>query len=96
MVTRTASFLGKNISESETQQLVDHLGFGRMKKNPKVNLMDKVEETRRRFNLPSSGQEFMRSGDVGQAKTAMSPDMQKRFDGWIQRHLAGSDFPYAS
>jgi hypothetical protein len=89
----TADFLGKELSEEQVELLIKHLSFASMKNNPSVNYEAAIE-INRRFNLTPADGHFMRSGQVGNYKEAMSPELIEEFDRWTQENLAGSELSF--
>jgi len=85
--------LGKELSEAEVSLLAEHLSFDSMKNNPAVNY-EAVMDINRKFNLTSEDGHFMRSGQVGNYKETMSPEMILEFDQWTQENLAGSTLSF--
>jgi len=85
--------LGKELSEAEVSLLAEHLSFDSMKNNPAVNY-EAVTDINRKFNLISEGGHFMRSGQVGNYKETMSPEIILEFDQWTQENLAGSTLSF--
>ncbi|PSN58315.1 hypothetical protein C0J52_00108 [Blattella germanica] len=73
--------------------LTDHLSFSSMKNNPAVNYEAAIE-INRKFNLTHGQGHFMRSGQVGNYKEEMSPELIAKFDRWTQENLAGSGLSF--
>lgn len=92
-IKKTAQFLGKELSDAEVSLLAEHLSFDRMKNNPAVNY-EAVMDINRKFNLTSEDGHFMRSGQVGNYKETMSPEIILEFDQWTQENLAGSTLSF--
>jgi estrone sulfotransferase len=93
VIKKTAQFLGKELDEEQVDLLVEHLSFASMKNNPAVNYEAAIEFNRR-FNLTPADGNFMRSGQVGNYKAVMSPEIIGEFDRWTQENLAGSDLSF--
>ncbi|XP_021926131.1 sulfotransferase family cytosolic 1B member 1-like isoform X2 [Zootermopsis nevadensis] len=93
VIKKTAEFLGKELNAEQVDLLADHLSFTSMKNNPSVNYEAAIE-INRRFKLTPADGHFMRSGQVGNYKEAMSPKIIGEFDRWTQENLAGSDFSF--
>jgi Sulfotransferase domain. len=85
--------LGKELSEREVSLLAEHLSFDSMKNNPSVNY-EAVMDINRKFKLTSADGHFMRNGQVGNYKEAMSPEIISEFDQWTQENLAGSELSF--
>jgi hypothetical protein len=69
--------------------LIHHLDFESMKKNPALNYAAYHEPLRK---LRPEGR-FIRKGTVGDHKTIMSLDMQKKFDEWTASSIQDTDYP---
>ena len=93
MIKKTADFMGKDLNEEQIEVLSNHLSFASMKKNPAVNYEAAVE-INQKFNLISAKGSFMRSGQVGNYKEEMSPELIGKFDRWTQENLAGSGLSF--
>ncbi|XP_028981879.1 sulfotransferase 4A1 [Diachasma alloeum] len=96
VIQKTAKFLkNAKLFSEELNQLLDHLSFENMKKNPAVNHKSMFEFTKQ--YLGASGEaEFIRRGQVNQWKTVMSPNILAQFDEWISKNLKTSDFSFES
>ncbi|XP_011302984.1 sulfotransferase 1C4-like [Fopius arisanus] len=91
IIHKTSEFLGKSsLSPENLQVLEDHLSFTKMKNNPAVNKEEWIEYIKQ-FNLTTKPGKFMRSGEVNQWMTGMSPEMSQKFDDWTSNHLKSSD-----
>ncbi|KAJ8669935.1 hypothetical protein QAD02_001194 [Eretmocerus hayati] len=89
VIKRTASFLGKEFNNKKIQALADHLSFARMRDNPSLNRSDFIEylnNTKFYGNSKYEGH-FFRDGNCGQWKTAMSSELEEKFDEWIKKNL---------
>ncbi|KAL1138359.1 hypothetical protein AAG570_008423 [Ranatra chinensis] len=89
-IRRTERFLDVTIPPGVEKELLDHLSFERMKKNPSVNY-DEMLRAR-----DKSGALFMRRGESGRWAQEMSPYFAKTFDAWAAQRLRGTNFPYYS
>ncbi|KAK7868457.1 hypothetical protein R5R35_011206 [Gryllus longicercus] len=90
VIRQTANFLGKSMTEDQVKTLANHLSFQNMKNNPAVNY-EAVVEINRTFNLIEAEGQFMRSGQVGEWKATMTPELIKQFDSWTEKNLKGTD-----
>lgn len=90
-IRKVAKFLGKSLTDSQVDALVDHLDFNKMKVNPAVN---KEEYRQHSFNHKEGS--FLRQGKVGGWKSYFSKEMNKRMDDVIQKYLTpiGLNFKY--
>jgi hypothetical protein len=97
VIRQTAKFLGKDLSSEKVDILNKHLSFASMKDNPAVNYED-VVEINRKYNLINEDEiskgSFMRSGQVGDYKAKMTPEMITRFDEWTYKHLKGTGLSF--
>jgi estrone sulfotransferase len=93
VIRKTAQFLGKELDEEQVDLLAEHLSFASMKNNPAVNYEAAIE-INHRLKLVTEDGHFMRSGQVGNYKEAMSPEIIEEFDRWTQENLAGSDLSF--
>jgi estrone sulfotransferase len=85
--------LGKELNEAQVSLLTEHLSFDSMRNNPSVNY-EAVMEINRKFKLTPADGHFMRSGQVGNYKEAMSAELILEFDRWTQENLAGSELSF--
>ena len=85
--------MGKELNEAEVSLLAEHLSFDNMKNNPAVNY-EAVMDINRKFKLTSEDGHFMRSGQVGNYKETMSPEIILEFDQWTQENLAGNTLSF--
>lgn len=96
IVEKVNSFLGKKpLSSEELSKVCAHLSFDSMKANSSVNykFWEKKEVVSK---MDGTNCNFMRKGKVGSWKEEMSPELAKRFDDWIEKHLNGTDFTLTS
>ncbi|XP_068896625.1 luciferin sulfotransferase-like [Tenebrio molitor] len=88
VIRRVSQFLHKSLTDEQIKILSHHLDFESMKKNPAVNYEAFYEPLRK---LRPEGR-FIRKGTVGDHKTIMSLDMQKKFDDWIESSIQDTDY----
>jgi len=79
---KTARFLGKTLSPSDMEKLLDHLSFESMKANPFINL-DEITNQLTQIHGLTRKTHFMRKGKVGSWKEELSPESIKKLDDWI-------------
>ncbi|KAJ8669934.1 hypothetical protein QAD02_001193 [Eretmocerus hayati] len=96
VIRKTASFLGKELSNDKVLSLADHLSFTQMKENSSLNrnaYLEFIKSTNFFGNTECDGGnkecegKFFRDGRSGQWKTVMSPEMIRRFDERIETIL---------
>ncbi|XP_033231019.1 sulfotransferase 4A1-like [Belonocnema kinseyi] len=86
---KVANFLGKNYSENQLTELLNHLSIEKFRKNPMVNLNDLYE-----CGIFSSRQFFIGKGKTGHWKEFFSADMEKEADEWIEQNLKDTDLVF--
>merc|ERR1719186_1879367 len=74
------SFLNKPLSEEKKEELVNHLKFENMKKNPAVN------EEEAGFKG-----DFIRKGKVGDWKNYFTEENGDRWNKWIDQHVENEE-----
>ncbi|XP_033609943.1 luciferin sulfotransferase isoform X2 [Cryptotermes secundus] len=89
-IRKTATFLGKTLTETEVSKLANHLSFSSMRKNPSVNLEPIMTKKNGPDFLQATELRFIRKGEVGDWKNHMTPEMTTRFDAWIEENLRGT------
>ncbi|XP_017488674.1 PREDICTED: amine sulfotransferase-like [Rhagoletis zephyria] len=87
VIEEICKFLGKNISEEQMEQMLQHLSFEEMKKNPKVNHCWEFEQLRAKYKNKHEDHNFIRRGQAGGYKDELSADVIGKMDAWIQRNL---------
>ena len=93
VVRTVAGFLERPLTEEKVQILAKHLSFESMSKNNAVNkefLSDFTKKFKLAQNCPEG--KFLRSGKTGEHKTAMSPEMLKKFEEWIKINIQDTDY----
>nr|XP_018909817.1 PREDICTED: estrogen sulfotransferase-like isoform X1 [Bemisia tabaci]XP_018909818.1 PREDICTED: estrogen sulfotransferase-like isoform X1 [Bemisia tabaci]XP_018909819.1 PREDICTED: estrogen sulfotransferase-like isoform X1 [Bemisia tabaci]XP_018909820.1 PREDICTED: estrogen sulfotransferase-like isoform X1 [Bemisia tabaci]XP_018909821.1 PREDICTED: estrogen sulfotransferase-like isoform X1 [Bemisia tabaci] len=91
VIRRTATFLGKSLSEEELPRLAQHLSFESMKGNRAVNYKPQIQ-INKKYNLSERDGTTMPSGSVGGWKKLMTPQTVKEFDAWSEAKVNGSGF----
>lgn len=94
VVRRTATFLNKELSDTQVDKLCDHLSFQNMKTNRAVNLEAILEKSFGVSYLESTDLRFIRKGEIGDWKNYMSDDLSRRFDEWAEQHLKGTELSF--
>ncbi|XP_054089288.1 amine sulfotransferase-like [Zeugodacus cucurbitae] len=80
-------FLNKTISEAQIEQMLQHLSFEQMKKNPKLNHHWEFEQVRAKLKSEYEDNNFMRRGKAGGYKDELSADIIAKLEDMIQRNL---------
>ncbi|XP_067632419.1 amine sulfotransferase-like [Eurosta solidaginis] len=81
-------FLNKNITEEQMAEMLHHLSFEEMKKNPKVNHHWGFEQLRAKYAAGNyEDHSFVRRGLSGGYKDELSADVIAKMDGWIKNNL---------
>ncbi len=88
-VRKVASFLKKDLTDTQIQSLVEHLGFKKMKENAAVNMEDKRE-----FAFSGPDGSFLRKGEIGDWKNYFTEEMNKRMDEAIEKHFKGTGLEF--
>lgn len=83
-----AAHMGVTIPENRVNDVLDHLSFQSMNKNPMVNF----EEDRK--EIGKLDQHFFRKGESGQWKKALTQEEIARFDDWSNSFIKKTDFPH--
>lgn len=87
-VDKIAKFLGKEVSETDKQRLIDHCGFNQMKENFMVN-----HAWYKDLGV-STGEPFLRKGLVGDWLEHFGPGMQPQLDQWVKDTLSTPDLHF--
>jgi estrone sulfotransferase len=90
VIRKTATFLGKTLTEPDVRKLSEHLSFKNMKKNPSVNLEPIMAKKNGPDFLQTTELSFLRKGEVGDWKNHMTPDMASQFDAWTEKNIRGT------
>lgn len=93
VIERVALFLEKKITQEQIDKLADHLSFESMKNNNAVNYDWLVKLSK--LYKPNKNESFMRTGKVGEYKTAMTEEMIERFDRWTEENTKDTGLTYS-
>ncbi|CAG9859342.1 unnamed protein product [Phyllotreta striolata] len=85
-----ADFMGKSASDKEVEELVDYIGFSKMRRNRSCNAEVLLNGKGGRKYFDEMGCHFIRKGEIGDWKNHMSPDIVGKFDEWIERKTYGT------
>uniref|UniRef100_A0A1B6MJW5 Sulfotransferase domain-containing protein n=1 Tax=Graphocephala atropunctata TaxID=36148 RepID=A0A1B6MJW5_9HEMI len=91
---KIAEFLGKELTEEQVTQLMDHASFSKMRENPSVNLEAILEQMHGPGHVVKEEIKFIRKGQVGDWRNHMSDEMSLRFDKWAEEKLRGSGLSF--
>ncbi|XP_004533502.1 amine sulfotransferase [Ceratitis capitata] len=80
-------FLNKTITEQQMEQMLKHLSFEEMKKNPKLNHHWEFEQIRAKHQTEHENHNFVRRGKAGGYKDELSSDIIAKMDERIQQNL---------
>ncbi|XP_058833564.1 luciferin sulfotransferase-like [Topomyia yanbarensis] len=94
VLERVCGFFGKQYTNEQLDELVYHLSFDQMKKNPATNNVDMVAGAMQMNGRAGEKFKFMRKGEIGDHKTELSAETIANFDKFIERELIGSDFRF--
>ncbi|XP_066994999.2 luciferin sulfotransferase-like [Anabrus simplex] len=96
MILRVAKFLEKSFTDEQLAQLADHLDIKNMRVNPSVNREGIIKKLKDEGKAPKEDDLlFIRKGEVGGGRKAMSPEMVDKFDSWKKQHLSGTESPWS-
>jgi len=91
VIKQVATFLDKQLTDRQIEELLKHLSFESMKNNKAVNVEDLIQ-LRKKKNLTIGDGSFIRSGTVGKYKEEMSAETIKKFGDWIKKNTEGTSF----
>ncbi|XP_055713131.1 luciferin sulfotransferase-like [Phlebotomus papatasi] len=95
VITRTATFLGKTLTEADVELLCQHLSFDAMKKNESVNKRVDVDEMKSLTGEAKTEDfSFIRKGQIGSFRELLSPDLEMKFNKWTEKELQNTDFKF--
>jgi len=89
VVRKTATFLGKSLSDEQVNSLQDYLSVQNMKKNKAVNYEGVKEFFVENFNREFPKGEFIREGQAGAGQSNMAAHLAQKFDEWNKKKTAG-------
>lgn len=84
VIRKTAHFLGRTLDEEQVMLLAQYLSFESMKNNRAVNFHNRGPD--------NEVIDFIRKGEVDQAKSELQPEVIERFDEWSKLHLRDTDY----
>lgn len=90
-IKKTATFLGKNVTDEQIVKLCEHLKFSKMAANPSVNMENMLSD---RSRQEDPNYKFIRKGKIGDWMNYMSKDLSQRFDKWTEENLRGTDLQF--
>jgi len=84
-----ASFLNKDLKDSDIAALADYLDVRNMKQNPAVNHQDRHQR-----GAFAEGESFIRKGVAGAWKKYFDQTLEKEFDEWIEKKTTNIEIPF--
>ncbi len=91
-VRKVASFLKKDLTDTQIQSLVEHLSFKNMKENAAVNLENLRQSA---FTDASGPGSFIRKGEVGDWKNYFTEEMNNCMDAAIEKYFKGTGLEFS-
>ncbi|XP_060094431.1 amine sulfotransferase-like [Heteronotia binoei] len=88
-VLKVCSFLGKNVSEEELQDVVDKATFDKMRMDPRTNYENMPPEI-----LEKGKGHYLRKGTVGDWKNIMTVAQNERFDNVLKKRMQNLPLRY--
>ncbi|XP_060094441.1 amine sulfotransferase-like [Heteronotia binoei] len=88
-VLKICSFLGKNLSEEELQDIVDKATFDKMRMDPRANYENMPPEI-----LEKGKGHYLRKGTVGDWKNIMTVAQSERFDSIFKERMQNLPLKY--
>ncbi|CAB3228648.1 unnamed protein product [Arctia plantaginis] len=88
-IQRVATFLGKQLSQEESDRLCEHLSFEIFKNNKSINY-----EELRELGLLAPDQSFVRKGKSGGWRDYFDEEMTQQAEQWIADNLRDTDLRY--
>jgi len=85
VVLKTAEFLGKTMSDTQLEKLLNHLSFESMKSNPAVNNDEAIGNLNQLLGIQKKTH-FIRKGKVDSWKEELSAESVKKLDDWIAKN----------
>ncbi|KAI4457669.1 sulfotransferase sult [Holotrichia oblita] len=90
VIKLVADFLEKPLNSNQMDQILDYVSLENMRSNPNVNL-DWYFQT---IKNGANGYSFIGDGIVGGWKNQLPPEIDKMFDGWIERKTKGTGLTF--
>lgn len=84
VIRKTSTFLNKQLSEEKVSKLTEHLSFNNMKNNNNANYDGFMTFIKMIFGTKG---DFIRKGQIGDHKNEMCPEVEKKFDKWIEENI---------
>jgi hypothetical protein len=91
VIRQVSLFLERPLTDEQVEILNQHLTFDKMKQNPAVNYEELFAPIKKNRKIGEE-EKFMRKGIVGDYKNAMSADMIRAFDEWIEKNIQNTDY----
>lgn len=84
-VNKVMKFLGRDFTQSQIEELCEHLSFESMKKNPAVNKEDEVKSLKEAAGEEFSPEDFsfIRKGKIGAYKEELSAEEIKKLETYM-------------
>ncbi|XP_046390348.1 sulfotransferase 1C4-like [Ischnura elegans] len=89
VIRRTASFLGKSITDEQVSELAEYLCIDNFRKQPSLqHVMDNAKGMKE--DVPG----FYRKGESGAWRSMFPPELSAKADEWIQEHEKRTDISF--
>lgn len=89
-IRKVAQFLGKTLTDEQVDQIAAHCSFESMSKNPMTNYSQGGACVR----VEGSETCFMRKGKVGDWKNRFTPEMSRKMEEYVAKHLQGTGLEF--
>ena len=73
------------LTETELEELIEHLSFDKMKSNKMINFDAYAKRAVKDLGVSKEGT-FMRAGTIGCGKSELSPYLNAKLDAWISEN----------